>query len=184
MAADTAALVTALTVLETHSPCFEGTELLNLAATWCVKAAAAIRNYAPGVEPSLLTKAVLKLLTGRAKAVASTLSPAMPEDIFTVMRDQFPATEHEHCILPVHLHRIFDMLPAATDLYANTFMRVLFGLNASIFGMMAVNPAQVMAATFGKVCDEFALHFQIVGPTKSHQQGHQQLYSLPCLPSQ
>ncbi|KAJ1718164.1 hypothetical protein LPJ61_006790, partial [Coemansia biformis] len=185
-------LVTALTALETRGPCFEGTELLNPAATWCIKAAAAIRNYAPGVEPSLLTEAALKLLTGRAKAVASTLSPAMPEDIFAVMRDQFPAAEHEHCILraidtgamwagievtrrPVHLCRIFDMLPAATDLYANTFAWVLFGLNASIFGMMAVNPAQVTAATFGKVCDEFALRFQIVGPAKSHQQGHQQL---------
>ncbi|KAJ1728159.1 hypothetical protein LPJ61_004184, partial [Coemansia biformis] len=140
----------------------------------------------------------LKLLTGRAKAVASTLLPATPEDIFTVMRDQFPAAEHEHCILraidtgtmwagievtcrPAHLHRIFDMLPMAMDLYANTFAWVLFGLNASIFGMMAVNPAQVTAATFGKVCDEFALHFQIVGPTKSHQQGHQQLVMLVTL---
>ncbi|KAJ1727038.1 hypothetical protein LPJ61_004799, partial [Coemansia biformis] len=179
-------------VLETCSPRFEGTKLLNPAATWCVKAAAAIRNYTPGVEPSLLAEAVLKLLTGRAKAVASTLLLAMPEDIFAVMRDQFPATEHEHHILqaidtgamwagievtcrPAHLCRIFDMLPTAMDLYANTFAQVLFGLNASIFGMMAVNPAQVMAATFGKVCDEFALCFQIVGPAKSHQQGHQQL---------
>ncbi|KAJ1720272.1 hypothetical protein LPJ61_006187, partial [Coemansia biformis] len=74
---------------------------------------------------------------------------------------------------------IFDMLPTAMDLYANTFARVLFGLNASIFGMMAVNPAQVTAATFGKVCDEFALRFQIVGPAKSHQQGHQQLAPAP-----
>ncbi|KAJ1728134.1 hypothetical protein LPJ61_004199, partial [Coemansia biformis] len=134
---------------------------------------------------------VLKLLTGRAKAVASTLSPAMPEDIFTAMRDQFPTTEHEHCILqaintstmwagievahrPVHLHRIFDMLPTAMGLYANMFAQVLFSLNVSIFSMMAVNPAQVMAATFGKVCNEFTLCFQIVSPTKSHQQGHQQ----------
>ncbi|KAJ1734159.1 hypothetical protein LPJ61_001217 [Coemansia biformis] len=185
-------------VLETHSPHFEGTELLNPAATWCVKAAAAIRNYAPGVEPSLLAKAVLKLLTGCAKAVASTLSPAMPEDIFAVMRDQFPTTEHEHHVLraidtgamwagievthrPVHLHRIFDMLPMAMYLYANTFVQVLFSLNASIFGMMAVNPAQVTAATFGKVCDKFALCFQIVGPAKSHQQGHQQL--APACPA-
>ncbi|KAJ1732124.1 hypothetical protein LPJ61_002201, partial [Coemansia biformis] len=179
MVADTAALVTALMVLETCSPHFEGTELLNLVATWCVKATAAIRNYAPGVEPSLLAEAVLKLLTGHAKVVASTLSPAMPEDIFVAMRDQFPTAEHEHRVLraidtgamwagievthrPAHLRRIFDMLPTAMDLYANTFTQVLFGLNTSIFGMMAVNPAQVMAATFGKVCNEFALCFQIV----------------------
>ncbi|KAJ1717934.1 hypothetical protein LPJ61_007031, partial [Coemansia biformis] len=156
---DTAALVTALSALETRGPRFEGTELLNPAASWCVKAAAAINNYAPGVEPSLLAEALLKLLTGRAKSVATTLSPATPEDVFAAMKDQFPAADHERRVLraidsgamwagievalrPAHLHRIFDTLPTATDLYANTFAQVLFGLNANIFGMMAVDPAQ------------------------------------------
>ncbi|KAJ1726207.1 hypothetical protein LPJ61_005349, partial [Coemansia biformis] len=170
MAADTAALVTALSALETRSPHFESTKLLNLAASWCVKAAAAINNYALGIKPSLLAEAVLKLLTSHAKSVATTLSPAMPEDVFMAMKDQFPTTDHECHVLqaidsstmwasievvlrPVHLCRIFDTLPMAMDLYANTFAQVLFGLNANIFGMMAVDPAQVTAATFGKVCD-------------------------------
>ncbi|KAJ1735329.1 hypothetical protein LPJ61_000615 [Coemansia biformis] len=77
----------------------QSTELLNPAASWCIKAAVAINNYALGIEPSLLAEALLKLLTGHAKSVTTTLLPATLEDVFVAMKDQFPTANHEHCVL-------------------------------------------------------------------------------------
>ncbi|KAJ2771400.1 hypothetical protein IWQ56_001799 [Coemansia nantahalensis] len=68
---------------------------------------------------------------------------------------------------PAYLRLLFGTLPAATNLYANSFAHVLFDLNPGIFGMMAVDTACVTATTIGKVCDEFALRFHIVGSAKT-----------------
>ncbi|KAJ1732234.1 hypothetical protein LPJ61_002144, partial [Coemansia biformis] len=133
-AADTAALVTCLEVLETCSPQFEGMELLNPAATWCNDAASAIRLLAQGCNSSLVAKSLLKLLTGRTKSISASLCPGTPEDLFAMMRKQFPTTDHECHMLravdtgalwhnievanrPKHLHQVFNTLPTATNLY-------------------------------------------------------------------
>ncbi|KAJ2772947.1 hypothetical protein IWQ56_001175 [Coemansia nantahalensis] len=94
------------------------------------------------------------------------------------MRDHFSTAEYQLHVLraidsgsmwagvevarrPAYLRKVFDTLPVGTDLFAYTFAHVLFDLNPSIFGMMAVNPNRVTAATFGKVCDDFAFRFDI-----------------------
>ncbi|KAJ1730325.1 hypothetical protein LPJ61_003072, partial [Coemansia biformis] len=170
-AADTAALIACLEVLETCGPQFEGTELLNPATTWCNDAASAIRLLAQGCDSSLVAKSLLKLLTSCAKSVSASLHPGTPEDLFAVMRKQFPTADHEHCVLravdtgalwhnievanrPEHLHWVFDTLPTATNLYAHTFVKVLYELNVGIFSTMRVELDEVTAATFGTVCDE------------------------------
>ncbi|KAJ2806161.1 hypothetical protein H4R21_000980 [Coemansia helicoidea] len=108
----------------------------------------------------------------------------MPEDVFAGMRDHFSTAEYQLHVLraidsgsmwagvevarrPAYLRKVFDTLPVGTDLFAYTFAHVLFDLNPSIFGMMAVNPNRVTAATFGKVCDDFAFRFDIVGPART-----------------
>ncbi|KAJ1732123.1 hypothetical protein LPJ61_002200 [Coemansia biformis] len=178
-AADTAALITCLEVLETCGPQFEGTELLNPATTWCDDAASAIRLLAQGCDSSLVAKSLLKLLTSRAKS-------------------QFPTADHERRVLraidtgalwhnievanrPEHLHWVFDTLLTATNLYAHTFMKVLYELNAGIFSTMRVELDEVTAATFGTVCDEFAWHFRIVSQQSAPKSHHQQLVMLVTL---
>ncbi|KAJ1730087.1 hypothetical protein LPJ61_003206, partial [Coemansia biformis] len=168
--ADTAALVTCLEALETRGPRFEGTELLNLATTRCDDAASAIRLLAQGCDSSLVAKSLLKLLTSHAKSVSASLCPGTPEDLFATMRKQFPTADHEHRVLraidtgalwhnievanrPKHLHQVFDTLLTATNLYAHMFAKVLYELNAGIFSTMRVELDEVMAATFGTVCD-------------------------------
>ncbi|KAJ1732685.1 hypothetical protein LPJ61_001928, partial [Coemansia biformis] len=135
-AADTAALITCLEAMETCSPRFKGTELLNPATTWCDDAASTICLFAQGCDSSLVAKSLLKLLTGRAKSISASLHPGTPEDLFAAMQKQFPTTDHECCVLraidtgalwhnievanrPEHLHQVFDTLLTVTNLYVH-----------------------------------------------------------------
>ncbi|KAJ1728833.1 hypothetical protein LPJ61_003824 [Coemansia biformis] len=164
-------------------------ELLNPATTWCDDAASTIRLFAQGCDSSLVAKSLLKLLTGHAKSVSASLHPGTPKDLFATMQKQFPTANHECCMLraidtgalwhnikvtnrPEHLHWVFDTLLTATNLFAHTFTKVLYELNVGIFSMMRVELDEVMAATFGTICDEFAWHFCIVSQQTAPKSHH------------